>query len=264
MFNHLTLTWDKFKYAIDNQHMQWGYLEESHRYILFGQEGSLLFYTTILKDSGPDHVDFETNYKANVPSTLTTVVSGVNLSDDIQILTFNGNKLMVESSPATGAIQNIRIVDKDIPTQIAKVDPSGRLQVATPTPTPPPTTDPISQSADGNLSNNATSNIFYTITNSKTLVIQRFLASGEGGAQDGWFFELYYDPNGVGSANSSVQGSWVLISFIVIQENGSSDFFDTPPDEYIGDGTGRIVLRRVRRGGGGAKRGFIQFTGYEA
>ena len=74
---------------------------------------------------------------------------------------------------------------------------------------------------------------------------------------------LYLDPNGVGGATDPVQPSWELISLAFIPDGGGNFFEDITPTEILGNGTSRVVLRRVRLSGGGAKRGFIKFTGYE-
>jgi len=175
-----------------------------------------------------------------------------------------GNRLMVETFPssAPGSGQNVIITDGTTGDE-ANVDVSGRLQVSTPTPVPPPASTAVVQSVDGQLGNNAVFNSFFTITNGNTLTIQRFTAAGEGGANNGWFFELHEDPLGVGTSGGPIQPSWNLIELMVIPANGDSKFVDVAATSFSGDGTRRIVMRVRRLGGGGSKRGFMKFTGFE-
>lgn len=92
----------------------------------------------------------------------------------------------------------------------------------------------------------------YTITNGKTLTLQRFAGGAEVDTTAGNVISLYEDPNGDLS---------VLNVIAVIFASGSSQQFDIG-EEFVGDGVRRILLRR-RRLGGGTKELFGRWEGFE-
>jgi hypothetical protein len=85
----------------------------------------------------------------------------------------------------------------------------------------------------------------YTITNAKTLYIQR-LSGGAETSTRGSIVELFYDPNGDLSVLTPIEDIYV---------NGSSDQKDLF-EPFAGNGTRRILLRRRQFGGG-----FYEITG---
>lgn len=138
--------------------------------------------------------------------------------------------------------------DNGIPREAA-FDQSGNLKTVAVV-TAPPDTDEIAQTAKGNMS--GTQDTLYTITSGKTLTFQR-VSGGAETSNSGHIIELYEDPNG----NLSV------LNFIEdIYANGNSDQKDLN-NEFDGDGTRRILLRRRAFGGGtnevtGVWQGFEQ------
>ena len=136
----------------------------------------------------------------------------------------------------------------DADGDVADVTSNGRLLVSQEPPTPPPDTTSVKQTEYGNVS--VEDDNEYTIPNGETIIIQRLSAGAEQG-QGGNVIELWYDPN----------GNKVDMQIIdVIFSNGDSDQHDLN-DEYTGDGTRRIVMRR-RRLSGGANLIFSRWEGY--
>ena len=91
----------------------------------------------------------------------------------------------------------------------------------------------------------------YTITNTKTLTIQR-LSGGSETSNSGSVIELFEDPNGDKTVLNLIEKVYV---------SGSSDQKDLSA-QYVGDGTRRIVLRR-RNFGGGTYEMTGAWSGYE-
>lgn len=131
---------------------------------------------------------------------------------------------------------------------IAEVDASNRLLVSTATASPPAST-PVIQRAFSSMA--GTSDLFYVITNGKTLTIQRLRSGSETGT-GGSVGELYEDPTGTGTPLNSIGR---------IYSNGSSNQVDISED-FVGNGTRRILLRR-RALGGGAREISTTWTGFE-
>ena len=228
-------TWSQFKSLIDvNGWFQWNFTELADRYDLFGIQGMVIYSCTILKDGGADHVQFDATYKNNPTLNFVQWVE---------------SKLFGRKS--NGSYIPIKVLD------------DGQLPIVASVPGSPIGSTPIKFIADGVVNNNETNNQYYTVTNGKTLTLQRFVAAGGGGITNGWEMTLYLDPSGVGNATDPVQPSWQLVSLAFIPDVGGNFFEDITPTTIVGDGTKRVVLRRVRLSGGGSKRGFAKFTGYE-
>lgn len=130
---------------------------------------------------------------------------------------------------------HIRIVDPDT-QQEAKVDSSGRLLISSATIAPANTTE-VTQVSQSSIS--ADTDTIYTITNSKTLVLQILQAGSEENTTGGSKVSLYEDPNG----NLSVLN---LIAVLYVNGNSSEAALDT---SFVGNGTRRIVMRRATFGG---------------
>lgn len=91
----------------------------------------------------------------------------------------------------------------------------------------------------------------YVITDGTTLTIQRLTASGED-SLNGNICELWYDPNGDKTGMTLI---------CVINTDGNFDYKDLN-NEYTGNGTRRIVMRR-RRLAGGVAYIYAKWQGYE-
>ena len=115
--------------------------------------------------------------------------------------------------------------------------------------TTPPDTTAVVRTAYSSVS--TTSDDLYTITNLKTLVIQRF-SGGAQGSTDGSVIELYEDPNGNLSVLNIIETAFVNSSS---QQVGVST-------EFVGDGTRRILMRR-KNFLGGSRSLFGRWEGYE-
>ena len=147
--------------------------------------------------------------------------------------------------------QSTVIVGKDqngVPREAA-FDQSGNLKTVAVV-TAPPDTDPVTVTAKSSIS--GTVDTFYTITNAKTLTLQR-VSGGAETSNSGHIIELFEDPTGTGTPLTPIEDIYV---------NGSSGQKDLS-NEYIGDGTRRILLRRRAFGGGsnevtGVWQGFEQ------
>jgi len=138
--------------------------------------------------------------------------------------------------------------DDDMIRSVA-VSTSRRLLVSNEPPTSPPDTTSVRETFSGNIS--ATDDQFYLIPNGETLFIQRLSAGAEVDSTAGSVIELYYDINGTGLG---------MILLDSIFASGNSDQHDLN-ENFIGDGTKRILLRR-RRLTGGASEIFGRWEGY--
>ena len=118
-------------------------------------------------------------------------------------------------------------------------------------PPAPLNTTPVNISAFGDVASKTGVDTYYTITNTKTLTIQSFVAGAEYDSA-GSVVEMFYDPNGDLS---------VLTRISTIFVNGQSD--NTPVQQtFTGDGTRRVILRRRGYGANGREI-FGQWFGYE-
>jgi 3D (Asp-Asp-Asp) domain-containing protein len=162
-------------------------------------------------------------------------------------VTTNG-EMKVETVPAAGSTQNCKI-EGDVTGNIAEVNASGELKVIAAQPTPPPATTAVRVVEKGSIS--GTVDNFYTITNTKTLSIQR-LSGGAESSNSGHIIELFEDASGTGTPLVAIEDIYV---------NGQSGQKDLLGD-YVGDGTRRILLRR-RAFGGGASEVTAIWQGYE-
>jgi len=148
-------------------------------------------------------------------------------------------QLKVETFPATGtaAGQHVYITDHDM-NYTADVTATGQLSVISPIPTTPPGADPVNEGDVYYPGKNGGEEFhYYTITNGKTLHLQRMSGGTEamrvtGGAAGK--VELWYDPDG------DMGGNAVL--YKVAYLNAGNFQFDL--GIYVpGDGTIRIVMK---------------------
>lgn len=117
-----------------------------------------------------------------------------------------------------------------------------------------PSTDSIfiNTYADSIISNNTTVDTYYTITNGKTLIIQKFLAAAQSGI-NGNEIELYYDPLGQTPIPPNKGANWSLLSLVIIPDSGGNYNEELVQVALVGDGIHRVVIRRTRLGGGNAR-----------
>ena len=93
----------------------------------------------------------------------------------------------------------------------------------------------------------------YTVTNGTTLTIQNFAASAETDTTGGSVIELFEDPN----------GDLSVLNPIDIIFSGGNSFQHSLDEQFTGNGTRRILIRR-RRLTGGSKTIFARWEGFEA
>lgn len=119
-------------------------------------------------------------------------------------------------------------------------------------PIPEGATQVITNTGLSDVSSTAGVDTFYTITNAKVLTIQS-LAGGAEAVTSGSVVELYYDPSGTGTPLTLIGAPlWV---------DGESNQVSIG-QEFTGDGTRRIVLRR-RGYSGSAREMAASWFGYE-
>jgi len=143
----------------------------------------------------------------------------------------------IEGKDEAGFFRQVRVLE------------SGGILVESASLTTPPDTTAVRRVAFSGVSTQ--SDDIYTITSGKTLVIQRFSAAIESSTA-GSIVELYEDPNGDLSVLNAIE--------ILIESGGSAQV--SINDQFIGNGTRRIVMRR-RRFDGGSRTIFARWEGYE-
>lgn len=92
----------------------------------------------------------------------------------------------------------------------------------------------------------------HVITNGKTLVLQALIGSSEWNNVGGGVIELWYDPNGDGTGMTPIS----------VGHCNGNNFYNVLNDEYTGDGTKAVRLRRKVLGGGTLEM-FGRVFGYE-
>lgn len=61
----ISLPWTKFKDEVNTRDVPINYYDSSDYYYMFCFDGSLELTCKLMKDSGDDQIDFETNYKVD-------------------------------------------------------------------------------------------------------------------------------------------------------------------------------------------------------
>ena len=163
-----------------------------------------------------------------------------------QVGTDGGGHLKVTLDGSTAGQVEIK---SGINGQVATVDSTNRLLVSTNVTAPVGTTEIIQTEYSDS---SGTQDSFYTITNGETLTLTRFSA-GAASSTEGSVIELYYAPNG------NTTGLEIID---VIFAKGSSDQHDLL-QEFVGDGTRAILLRRERLDGG-SRLMFGRWEGFES
>jgi len=118
-------------------------------------------------------------------------------------------------------------------TRKAYIDESFRLAVSANV-VVPPTSVAVNIQVVSNL--NGTSDDVYVIPNGKTLTVSRFAGGAEGNRNRGSVVSLYYDPNGNG----------VGMTLIRMMFLGTSNWEFSLDNQFVGDGTAAIRMRRDR------------------
>lgn len=140
-----------------------------------------------------------------------------------------------------------------------KITPAGQMYVAT-VPEAPPDTTPIRRTGYSSVAGHVDN--VYLITSGKNLVIQTAAYSGEASV-DGSRVEFWHDPSGnyidVTDLSTLTNFELLFVGFL----NGDGGQIDGTERKFLGDGTGQIVMRRERLGGG-AKWIFGKWVGYES
>lgn len=115
-------SWSNFKTLASTKQLEMNYTEFSNRYEISVNEGILLWHITLIKDSGTDVGDFETNYKSianrptfssgqfrnryrNITGNSTVVVKsgrGVLRTITINNNTTGGNIVLYDNTAASG------------------------------------------------------------------------------------------------------------------------------------------------------------------
>ena len=132
---------------------------------------------------------------------------------------------------------------------VVLVTATGRLLVSQEPPVAPPGTDGVIKTVYGNVT--GFDDEEYLIPSGETLQIQKFSGGGEQDSSFGSAIELWYDPNGNGVGMSIID---------VLFCNGTSDQHDLN-DNFTGDGTKKLRMRRIRFSGG-SKVIFGRWEGY--
>ena len=109
----------------------------------------------------------------------------------------------------------------------------------------------VNQEYFGSIATTSGDNQFYVITNLKTLIIQTFFGGAES-SQSGSVVELFFDVNGNLSVLVRIRTIWV---------DGAS-FSVGVNQDFIGNGTARMVMRRRGYSGSGREME-VAFSGYE-
>jgi hypothetical protein len=154
---------------------------------------------------------------ASVPDDLQ--MHWIKLADE------NGTKFSLAGKTSRGLLKDVLVGD------------DGTLPVTVVTGSAPPATVPVKITAKTNMS--GTVDTLYTITSGTVLTIQT-LSAGAETSNSGHIIELFEDPNGDLSVLNVIEDIYV---------NGSSDQ-KTIGENFVGDGTRRILLRRRAFGGG--------------
>lgn len=264
------LSWTELKARASANNLAIQYADDSAIYYIFLIEGNISFYAHIVKTTpaNSDQTDFETNYQPTANQKiinktalhdvdgdgLTSTVVGAKQALDVNISGGGSNQYTDEDtiSPTVNPGNLILGLDRDSnETRMMAVTADGRVKIATEPPSAPGGATAIDVVADSTIATSADTT--YTITNGKTLTIQNFNGGGPA-ANSGNSIELYYDPNGNATGMT-------LIRVAYVPDTGGNFSFDLKAN-FVGNGTRRILVRRIRNGGGSARVSAF-WAGYE-
>ncbi len=229
---------------------------------------------TLMIDSSIDGIDIINTEEFSVSSGTTFFVGATPLGPFIRIRYTNGpdaqTVFFLTTMPKMTAI-NTRFQPLDAPlndssvAQVVRAILAGRdvtdgvykavglegdrLRVVSPPPTTPTGSTNVKRIITGTQSGMPTDDIF-TIPLGSTVTLQRISGGSESG-QGGGKVELFHDPTGTGSPLTLIE---------TVYSNGSSVSF-TLRDEFVGDGSAAIRMRRTNLGGGNLDM-FSRWEGY--
>jgi len=202
---------------------------------VYTPSGSLFSQTTLTEESG---AIYEGSFTPNVYGRWWVKIFSTSYPENS----------VKESYFVADQNEVIGVIIQDADGDKADVTPNGRLKVSQEPPAPPVGTTGIVQTEYGDV--DTYDDIEYTIPDGETLVLQRFSGGGEQ-TNGGNVIELWYDPNGNGINMEIIDAIFC---------DGSSDQHDLN-DEFVGNGTRKIRLRRKRLSGGAVAL-FGRWEGY--
>jgi hypothetical protein len=129
-----------------------------------------------------------------------------------------------------------------------ELEADSRLRVSIPPPASPPGTTPVNRFVSGSIGSGSTSEDIYTITDGKTLILQRFSAGADGSIG-----------GGRGVLVERTTGGDSILDLLYLNAN---NFQRTIGQEFVGDGDRRIVIQRTN-GTGSPLHMTASWVGYE-
>jgi hypothetical protein len=129
-------------------------------------------------------------------------------------------------------LEKFQLVD-ETGTKFASINTDGSINVQVGGIVTPPAGTTVSVSQFGSVSSTTGIDTFYTVTNGKTLTLQRFTGGAEP-HQSGSIVELFHDTNGNLSVLNRIETVFVNGDSAQVGINQS----------IIGNGVGRILMRR--------------------
>lgn len=175
--------------------------------------------------------------------TLDYDTSGMGNSDNLQIYiwhTYNDS----------GA-REVNIVDKSDNSKVVKVDDSGNLYTIIVPPETPAGKTQVTRISLGLVGGSTYLDDEYIIPSGETLVLQRFICSAEGDINKYSKALLYYAPSG------SIDGTEEVLALSYLGDT----FVTSLNEEYLGNGTKKIIMRRERMDAG-EREMFARWVGY--
>jgi hypothetical protein len=156
----------------------------------------------------------------------------------------------VQLQASSNNIGSVKIADGQNGVRLAYVDTSNRLIVSANATVVPAASTEVLRTAQSDLT--GTSDDVYTITNGKVLTVSRFAGGAEGNSGKRTKCELYYDPAGTGIGMTLLRAMYL----------GGTNYEFSLDDEFTGDGTRAIRMRRERLDGA-ADEVFAAWNGFE-
>lgn len=246
---HKVTTWADIKALAISKSLELQYFESASDYFCFLSEGNVIYCVSLWKDghlpvgsdasqNSTDRTDFIDNHQATANKPfLSKAVLRDDSGNPIGVFDDSGTKrIQVQAIGVPGGAPNdVRLKD-GIDNFFATVTQAGALRVDAAPAAPPGTTH---KSGIGTGGMNGTVDEDYTITNGKTLVVQQFSGGGEVSVT-GNRMELVFKPD----ANP------INEQLISVGYASGSSFETTINQEFVGDGTAKLTIRRVNMTGG--------------
>ena len=149
----------------------------------------------------------------------------------------------------TSSLKKVAGIDENGLIRTLALTPVGRLKISQEPPDAPVESTPVIETEYSGVA--TTHDNVYIIPSGETLIIQRFSAGAEVDSTAGNVVELWYDPLGTGVGMTIIDAIFC---------SGDGDQHDLR-EEYLGDGTKAIRMRR-KRFSGGSKEIFGRWEGY--